>query len=44
MTPAFYAKYNDENVVYLSFDQLNTKLLTPEGFDIDALRKDMAEL
>lgn len=44
MTQAWYEKYNDESIAYISFDALNDKLLTPEGFDIGALRKDLKAL
>jgi len=38
MTQAFYEKYSDEAYVYLNPEILNEKGLSPEGFDIDALR------
>ena len=42
--PDWYVKYNDESLAYLSFDALNTKMLTAEGFDLDTLRRDLKAL
>ena len=45
MTPRFYAKYSDEAVAYVSLDSINsTNLVTPEGFDIAKLRRNLAAL
>lgn len=44
MTPAFYQRFNDESVCYLSLETLNEKNLSPEGFDADSLRKHLASL
>jgi hypothetical protein len=44
MTPAFYERFNDETVAYVSLEVLNAKNLSPEGFDADGLRKALAQL
>ena len=44
MTPAFYKAMNDETVAYISLEPLNNRLLSPEGYNLDALRKDLASL
>jgi hypothetical protein len=44
MTPAFYQRFNDESVCYLDLEILNAKNLSPEGFDADGLRKQLASL
>lgn len=43
MTPAFYARYSDESIGYLSLEILRDKL-SPEGFDADTLRAQLAKL
>lgn len=43
MSPAFLARYNDESVAFLSLDYLRGKL-SPEGFDIQALREHLKKL
>lgn len=42
-TPAFFSKYNDESIVYLS-DEIMLGGKTIEGFDLTALKKDLAAL
>jgi hypothetical protein len=45
MTPRFYAHYSDEAVAYISLDSINSSsLVTPEGFDINKLRSNLAAL
>ncbi len=39
MTPAFYQKYNDESVAYLSLEILSKSGLSPEGFNATLLRQ-----
>ena len=43
MTPEFWLEYCDECFVYLSLTRLEKKL-SPEGFDAETLRKDLASL
>jgi hypothetical protein len=43
MTPKFFAKYNDESIVYLTEEDLKDHL-TPEGFNVKQLRADLAAL
>jgi hypothetical protein len=43
MTPAFFAKYNDESVAYVSLEAL-TNNKSPEGFDAAQLQADLAAL
>lgn len=43
MTPAFYQRYNDETLVYLS-EEFLTSGHSPEGFDLGQLRADLAAL
>lgn len=43
MTRAFLKKYNDESIVYLSAEALKDGQ-SPEGFDIDQLKADLAAL
>lgn len=44
MTPEFYQKFNDETVAYLSLESLNSKNLSPEGYDAAGLQKALAQL
>jgi hypothetical protein len=44
ITPAFYEKYADEAVVYISASALSAEGTTPEGFDKAALVGDLAML
>jgi len=44
MTRGFFEAYCDEICVYLSMDWLNNELISPEGYDLVALRKDQAQL
>ena len=44
MTPAFFERFNDEGVAYLSLETLNAKGLSPEGYDADMLREIMGKL
>lgn len=44
MTRGFYEKFNDESYVYLSPEILSEKGLSPEGFDIEALRNYVSNL
>jgi hypothetical protein len=43
MTPAFYRAHNDETLAYVSTDPIKNNL-SPEGFGIDELRRDLAEI
>jgi hypothetical protein len=43
MTPAFFEKYNDESVVYLTKEDLKAGV-TPEGFNVQQLTEDLASL
>lgn len=43
MTSAFYRRYNDESLVYLS-EEFLTAGLSPEGFDLAHLQADLAAL
>jgi hypothetical protein len=43
MTPAFFKKYNDESIVYLTKEDLKANV-TPEGFNISQLQSDLAAL
>ncbi len=43
MTPAFFKKYNDESIVYLTKEDLKANV-TPEGFNISQLQTDLAAL
>jgi hypothetical protein len=43
MTPAFYQRYNDETLVYLS-EEFLTSGKSPEGFDLQQLRADLSAL
>ena len=38
MTPEFYRKYNDETLAYVSLEPLQTRLISPEGYDEASLR------
>lgn len=42
MTEAFYKKYNDETLAYVSTETLNGKGLTLEGFDLRTLLHDLS--
>lgn len=44
MTPAFYNRFCDEAVAYISLEILNDKNLSPEGFDADSLRAHLVNL
>lgn len=44
MTPAFYERFSDEALAYISLEILNAKNLSPEGFDADGLRAALAKL
>ncbi len=44
MTPAFYTKYNDESLAYVSLEPLTLKYISPEGYDLDALRASLKSL
>jgi hypothetical protein len=44
MTVAFFEKYNDESIVYLSPEILSGNGVTPEGFNLAALQADLKEL
>lgn len=43
MTPAFFERYNDEMIAYLSIERLR-KSVSPEGFNYAALASDLAAL
>ncbi len=44
ITPSFYERFSDEAIAYISLEILNSKNLSPEGFDADELRKHMQNL
>jgi len=44
MTQGFYEKYSDEAYVYLNPEILNSEGISPEGFDLDALRAHISSL
>lgn len=44
VTPQFYGRFSDEAICYLSLETLNSKDLSPEGFDISELRKHMTNI
>jgi hypothetical protein len=44
MTEAFFVKYNDESIVYLSPEYFDGTGKTPEGFDIAQLTADLAAI
>lgn len=44
MTPAFYERFCDEAVAYVSLELLNRQNLSPEGFDADGLRSHLKAL
>ena len=44
MTPAFFNAYCDEAVAYIGTDWLNNNLISPRGYDLDALRRDLAAI
>jgi hypothetical protein len=44
MTPEYFNEFNDEGVAYLSLDILNSKGLSPEGYDADFLREIIGKL
>lgn len=44
MTPAFYERFSDEAVAYVSLEVLNEKNLSPEGFDAAGLHSALAAL
>ena len=44
MTPKFYETFCDEAVCYISFEALNAKGLTPEGFNATQLQQDLAAI
>lgn len=44
LTPAFYERFNDESVAYVSLDYLNAKQLSPEGYDAEGLRRYLSHL
>lgn len=41
MTPAFFAKFNDETIAYINLDILNGKGYSPENFNEAALQADL---
>jgi hypothetical protein len=43
MTPAFYQRYNDESLAYLS-EEFLTAGVSPEGFNLQQLQADLAAL
>ena len=43
MTPAFFEKYKDESIVYLTKEDLKA-CVTPEGFNVKQLTDDLAAL
>lgn len=44
ITPAFYQRYCDEAIAYLSPALFDNRLLTPEGFNLATLQKDLKAL
>jgi len=44
MTREFYETYCDEAIAYVSIEGMNDKNLSPEGFNVEALRHDLALL
>ena len=44
ITPAFFERFNDEGVCYLSLETLNAKGLSPEGYDASTLQDIMRKL
>jgi hypothetical protein len=44
MTPAYFERFNDEGVAYLSLETLGAKSLSPEGYDADFLRELIGKL
>lgn len=44
MTPDYFLQFSDEGVAYLSLETLNTKGLSPEGYDADFLRELIGKL
>jgi hypothetical protein len=44
MTPAFIEKYCDEAIAYVSFDQLDSRGFSPEGFDAETLKSNLVAL
>jgi len=44
MTPAFFSTYCDEAVAYISAEWLDNRLISPRGYDLDALKRDLASL
>ncbi len=44
MTAAFIEEYADEAIAYLSLEMLDRQQKSPEGFDVAALRADLARL
>lgn len=44
MTPAFFERFNDEGVAYLSLEALDAKGLSPEGYSAETLRDIVGKL
>ena len=44
MTAAFFKKYNDQSIVYLSAEILNGEQESPEGFNLAQLQADLKDL
>ena len=44
MTPAFFERFNDEGVAYLSLEALDSKGLSPEGYSAETLRDIVGKL
>lgn len=44
MTPDYFSQFNDEGVAYLSLETLDTKGLSPEGYNADFLRSIIGKL
>src|ERR1700688_1002144 len=44
MTPDYFSEFNDEGVAYLSLETLDTKGLSPEGYNADFLRSIIGKL
>lgn len=44
MTRAFFEAYCDEAIAYLSTDWLDNELISPEGYDLVALKRDLSAI
>ncbi len=44
MTVEFFKAYCDEAIAYISVDWLNNDLISPRGYDLEALKRDLAAI